>query len=180
MSSDRPLQMRGGSSLRGRGVVSRARLIPPHCAASGFAVAAHGNLQSAAGPVLSGQHGTVTAVDLAGGDPVLAGQGLDQGPFHDVLQLAEPVPVECQPVVLRDAPELGLELTGPNQCDRADYRRRASLLSVAIQSEVLKAKVLSGCKSDMSHMFSFSEVGTFSLAPGSCDRCCALRRAGCD
>ncbi len=35
-SSDRcPFQLRGGSSLRGRGVVSRARLMPPHRATSG-------------------------------------------------------------------------------------------------------------------------------------------------
>ena len=46
----------------------------------------------------------------ADGDPVLPGQRLGQRPFHDVLQPAEPVPVERQLVVLRDAPELGLEL----------------------------------------------------------------------
>lgn len=37
-------------------------------------------------------------------------QCLGQRPFHDVLELSEPVAVERQLVVLRDAPELGLEL----------------------------------------------------------------------
>jgi len=60
--------------------------------------------------MLGAEHGTVAAVDLGGPDPVLAGQGLDQRPLHDVLQQAEPVTVERQLVVLRDAPELGLEL----------------------------------------------------------------------
>jgi len=70
----------------------------------------HGDLKATARAVLGGQDGTVTAVDLRHPDPVLAGQGLGQRPFHDVLQLSEPVTVERQPVVLRDTPELGLEL----------------------------------------------------------------------
>ena len=74
------------------------------------AVAVHGDLQATAWTVLGVEHGTVAAVDLGDSDPVLAGQGLGQRPFHDVLQLAEPVTVERQPVVLRDTPELGLEL----------------------------------------------------------------------
>jgi hypothetical protein len=52
--------------------------------------------------------------------PVLAGQGLDQGPFHDVLQPAEPVPVERQPVVFRDAPEFGLELRNDTEVGIGD------------------------------------------------------------
>ena len=60
--------------------------------------------------MLGAEYGTVAAVDLRNRDPVLAGQGLGQRPFHDLLQLSEPVTVERQPVVLRDTPEFGLEL----------------------------------------------------------------------
>lgn len=93
-------------------MVSRAREIPPHCATSGGppAIAVHGELKATPRAVGGVEDGTVAAVDLGGPDPVFAGQGLGQGPLHDVLQLPEPVTVERQPVVLRDAPELGLEL----------------------------------------------------------------------
>jgi hypothetical protein len=60
--------------------------------------------------VLGVQHGTVALVDLCDSDPVLPGQGLGQRSLHDVLQPAEPMTVERQLVVLRDTPELGLEL----------------------------------------------------------------------
>jgi hypothetical protein len=67
-------------------------------------------LQATTWTVLGVEDGTVAAVDLRDADPVLAGQGLGQRPLHDVLQPAESMTVERQPVVLRDPPELGLEL----------------------------------------------------------------------
>jgi hypothetical protein len=70
--------------------------------------------------VLGVDYGTVAAVDLWDRDPVLAGQGLGQRPFHDVLQMSEPVTVERQPIVLRDTPEFGLELRDDTEISTDD------------------------------------------------------------
>jgi len=84
--------------------------------------------------VLGVQNGTETVVDLRHGDPVLPGQCLGQRPFHDVLQLPEPVAVERQLVVLRDAPELGLEL-GDDAEGSIDGAFRASDRFAVVQVE---------------------------------------------
>jgi len=58
------------------------------------AVAVHGDLKATPWTVLGVEYGTVAAVDLGGPDPVFAGQGFGQRPFHDVLQPPEPMAVE--------------------------------------------------------------------------------------
>jgi hypothetical protein len=96
--SERALQMRAGSSLRGRGAVSRAKEMPPLRDQRRFPVPVHRDLKAPAGSVPGVEDGTVAAVDRRDADPVLAGQRLGQRPFHDVLQPSEPVAVERQPV----------------------------------------------------------------------------------
>ena len=75
-----------------------------------FSVPVHRDPKAPAGSVLGVEDGAVAVADLRDADPALAGKRLGQRPFHGVLQASERVAVARQPVVLRDAPVLGLEL----------------------------------------------------------------------